>query len=120
METRSAECVEPYLKAIRELAPLIAQERGSFDRERRVSPHVFDALSQAGLFRPWLAKTLGGPELSPIEFMTVVEAAAACDGSVGWLVGNGDGMSRAGGYLPQPIAREWFGEAKAFIASSTA
>ncbi len=30
--------------------------------------------------------------------MTVVEHAAALDGTIGWLVGNGGGISRAGGY----------------------
>ncbi len=55
-------------------------------------------------------EALGGPELSPDDFMTVVEAASALDGSVGWLVGNGAGMSRIGGYLPEPVAREFFSD----------
>ena len=72
--------------------------------ERRLPDAVFNALADAGLFRLWLPEALGGPELSPAEFMTVVEAASALDGSVGWLVGNGGGMSRIGGYLPEPAA----------------
>jgi hypothetical protein len=43
---------------------------------------------------------MGGPELSPAEFMQVVEAASAMDGSIGWIVANGGGMSRVAGYLP--------------------
>jgi alkylation response protein AidB-like acyl-CoA dehydrogenase len=67
----------------------------------------------------WLPEALGGPELSPIEFMTVVEAASALDGSVGWLVGNGAGMSRVGGYLTPQVARDLFADPHAFIASAT-
>src|SRR4051812_11607670 len=52
--------------------------------------------------------------------MTVVEAASALDGSVGWLVGNGAGMSRIGGYLREPVARRFFSDPRAFIASATA
>jgi len=48
-----------------------------------------------------------------------VEAASALDGSVGWLVGNGGGMSRIGGYIPETVAREWFANRRAFVASST-
>src|SRR3954471_20001154 len=91
--------VEDALEAIERLAPVIAEHRAAFDSERRLPDVVFNALADAGLFRLWLPESLGGPELSPDDFMTVVEAASALDGSVGWLVGNGGGMSRIGGYL---------------------
>lgn len=108
-----------YVHAIRALAPLVAEHRASFDQDRRIPQAVFDALADAGLFRLWLPKQLDGPELSPLEFMTVVEAASALDGTVGWLVGNGAGMSRAGGYLPSSVARAWFSSPRTFIVAAT-
>ena len=111
--------VADYLAAIGHLGPIIAEYRASFDQERRLPDAVFNALADAGLFRLWLPETLGGPELSPIEFMAVVEAASALDGSVGWLVGNGGGMSRVGGYLPEALARKWFADPRAFLVSAT-
>jgi alkylation response protein AidB-like acyl-CoA dehydrogenase len=108
-----------YLEALRELAPLIAEHRGTFDRERRLPDVVFNALADAGLFRLWLPRSLGGPELSPLDFMSVVEAASALDGSVGWLVGNGGGMSRVGGYLPAAVTRDWFASPRSFVVSAT-
>lgn len=119
MTVHVSDRVSGYLDAIRKLDPVIAQHRAAFDRERRLPDGVFDALANAGLFRLWLPKALGGPELSPLEFMAIVEAAAALDGSVGWIVGNGAGMSRAGGYLPEQTARAWFAEPRAFITSAT-
>ena len=120
MLARSPDRVAEYLAAIHRLAPLIAQHRASFDEERRLPDVLFNALADAGLFRLWLPEALGGPELSPSEFMTVVEAASALDGSVGWLVGNGAGMSRLGGYLSASVARDWFADQRAFVASATA
>jgi alkylation response protein AidB-like acyl-CoA dehydrogenase len=111
--------VAEYLASIQRLAPLIKQRRGHFDEQRRIPDEVFTALADGGLFRLYLPKTLGGPELSPFDFMTVVEAASALDGSIGWLVGNGGGMSRIGGYLPEEVARDWFADPHAFIASAT-
>jgi alkylation response protein AidB-like acyl-CoA dehydrogenase len=111
--------VSDYLEAIERLVPVIADHRAAFDSERRLPDAVFNALADAGLFRLWLPGALGGPELSPDDFMTVVEAASALDGSVGWLVGNGAGMSRIGGYLPKPVAREFFSDSHAFFTSST-
>ena len=111
--------VSEYLAALHRLAPLIREQRRSFDGERRIPEGVFTALADAGLFRLYLPKTLGGPEFSPFDFMRVVEAASALDGSVGWLVGNGGGMSRIGGYLPESVARDWFADPHAFIVSAT-
>ena len=77
--------VSEYLAAIQRLGPLIEQQRRHFDERRRIPDQVFAALADAGLFRLYLPKTLGGPELSPFDFMTVVEAASALDGSIaGW------------------------------------
>jgi alkylation response protein AidB-like acyl-CoA dehydrogenase len=111
--------VEDFLEAITLLAPVIAEHRAAFDSQRRLPDFVFNALADAGLFHLWLPEALGGPELSPADFMTVVEAASALDGSVGWLVGNGGGMSRIGGYLPKPVARDFFSDPRAFVASAT-
>ena len=69
--------VATYLAAIGRVAPTVAEHRASFDQERRLPDVVFKALADAGLFRLWLPEALGGSELSPVEFMTVVEAAAA-------------------------------------------
>ena len=107
------------LDALHRMAPLIGERRADFDRLRRLPDEVFDALAEAGLFRLWLPRALGGPELSPFEFIRVVEAASRLDASVGWLVGNGGGMSRAGGYLPKTVAAEWFANPRAFIAAAT-
>ena len=84
--------VDEYLVALQTVAPLVAEFRESFDHERRLPDRVFDALADAGLFRLWLPEALGGPQLSPFEFMTVVEAAAALDGSIGWTAPS-DGSS---------------------------
>ncbi len=108
-----------YLEAIAALAPDATELREQFDRDRRLSPAMFASLASAGLFRLWLPKALGGPELSPLEFMAVVEQVAMLDGSLGWIVGNGAGMSRIGGYVPEPTARRWFSNPGAFIASAT-
>lgn len=108
-----------YLEAIERLAPIVEEHRAAFDRDRRLPEPVFQSIAAAGLLRLWLPAAMGGPELSPIEFMQVVEAASAIDGSIGWIVANGGGMSRVAGYLGATIARDWFADPLTFIASAT-
>ena len=116
----SAPTAATMIERFERIRPILSEQSSRFDAERRVSDEVFGALSDAGFFRLLLPGELGGCALSPLDFMTVVEHAAALDGTIGWLVGNGGGMSRAGGYLPLAAAREVFGKQSAFVASSTA
>lgn len=119
MTPRDPQRTAAFVHKIRDLSSLVREHRDAMDRDRRLPEPVFDALVQADLFRLWMPKALGGPELSPLDFMDVVEAAAALDGSVGWIVGNGAGMSRSAGYLPEETARRWFVEPRTFVASAT-
>lgn len=111
--------VTDMLNALQRMAPLVRERRDSFDRLRRLPEDIFEALADAGLFRLWLPRAVGGPEFSPFEFLSIVEAASALDGSIGWLVGNGGGMSRAGGYVGRTVARDWFSDHRSFVASAT-
>jgi alkylation response protein AidB-like acyl-CoA dehydrogenase len=119
MKDSGRDTIASLLDVLEELEPLITARRASFDRERRLPDDVFEALADVGLFRLWLPRALGGAELSPHDFMDVVEAAAALDGSIGWLIGNGGGMSRAGGYLSSAVAQRMFSDPRAFVVSAT-
>jgi alkylation response protein AidB-like acyl-CoA dehydrogenase len=101
------------------LSEAITQERAGFDAAGRLPDDLIRSLAASGLFRLWLPTALGGPELSALDFMDVVEEASALDGTVGWLVGNGGGMGRVGAYLPVDCAREIFKDPDAFVVSGT-
>jgi alkylation response protein AidB-like acyl-CoA dehydrogenase len=107
------------LDRLRALAPLVAEHRDAIERDGRLPPALFAALAEAGLFRLWLPSALGGAELSPLDFLDVVEAAAALDGSVAWVVGNGGAASRIAGYLPEDAARDLFADPRAFVVLAT-
>ncbi len=105
-ESRSSVAALELAARVHELAETVAEHRSRFDSEGRLPDHLFEQLVALGLFRLLLPTSLGGQCLSALEFMDVVEAAAALDGTIGWLVGNGGGMARAGGYLPAVSARD--------------
>jgi alkylation response protein AidB-like acyl-CoA dehydrogenase len=119
MTERKPELVGKFLQKIQLLSPLIEQHRAAFDRDRRMPKPVFDALAECDLMRLWVPESLGGPELSPLDFLEVVEAASELEGSVGWIVGNGAGMSRAAGYFPAEVSRAWFSDRRSFVVAAT-
>src|SRR5215204_4126560 len=64
--------VQPFLDAIKALRPLVEQQRAEIDRDRRLPEVLFRAVAERGLLRLWLPAALGGPALTPLDFMDVV------------------------------------------------
>lgn len=118
-ESRGSGAATELAAGIVGLAAAVAAHQSEFDANGRLPDDLFEQLARAGLFRLLLPASLGGPGLSALEFMDVVEAASALDGAVGWLVGNGGGMARVGAYLPGESAREIFDDPLAFVVSAT-
>src|SRR5260370_4868195 len=107
---------ERLLEAVRALAPLVEAERARLDRERALSPGLVDALVEAGLFRLWTPRRLGGAELDPVAGLRVIAAVAALDGSVGWNVMGASPPGFLSGALPPAAAREVFGARPPLVA----
>ncbi len=57
-----------WLAAARAMAPLVAEHRSNFDRDRNLPSVLIEAMRQAGFFRLWLPRALGGVELDPLGF----------------------------------------------------
>ena len=104
-----APTADALLQAARDLAPGIIAVRDEIERDRRLPASLVERLRAAGLLRLWLPRALGGPELHPAEFVSVIEALAMADGAVGWCATNAGVFSLLAGGLPERSAREIFG-----------
>jgi alkylation response protein AidB-like acyl-CoA dehydrogenase len=75
---------------------------------RRLTGPVVEAMRDAGVFRMAMSRELGGPELSPLEQIEVLEELSAADGSAGWCgMINSDG-GYVTGYLDLDVARAMY------------
>ena len=68
--------VDQLLRAVHTLEPLIRAHADEAERNRHLSPVVVTALAEAGIFRMYTPRTLGGFEIDPLTFYRVVEACA--------------------------------------------
>jgi len=84
------------LESVRELRPTIRSEVPAMQAERRLTATVVDGMRASGVFAMALPRSLGGPELSPLEQFGVIEALSYADASVGWCAMIGCDS----GYLP--------------------
>ena len=108
----------PWLDAIRGMAPLVAAEAARAEREARTTAPVAERIVEAGLYRLWLPRSLGAPELPLPPALEVFEGAARVDGSFGWAVTIGTGGGLFAGALEPTAAAEIFGPREALIAGS--
>ena len=108
------------MQRITAMAPLIRSHRAAFDTGRRVPQPVIDAMIAADLFRLWTPRRFGGAEVSPRDFVDLIEAASALEGSFGWCLTNANTMGRMIGYLPDSGARSLVCQPDCQMAGSTA
>lgn len=101
--------LDMLLHSVRALEPLIRAHAEEAERNRRLSPPVVAALKEAGLFRMYVPKTLGGSEVPPQILYRVVEEIARIDGSTGWCVFIGAVVGVFGAFLPDAVAEQIFG-----------
>jgi len=98
-----------FIEAASALAPLTAAYAEESERTRRLPLPLVEAMAQAGLFRLWIPRTLGGEETDPMTLVRVVEEVARADGAAGWCVAIGGEYGVFGGYLPPDAAHEIYG-----------
>ena len=108
--TALPETSQRLLDAARRLGPDILGKRDETEQSRRLPPGLVEALRGEGLFHLWLPKSLGGPELHPVDYLAVVEELARAEGAVGWCAANGCVFSLLAGSLSDRAAREIFAE----------
>lgn len=98
------------------LYPLIKQEGDEINRRRELPQSVVRALKDGGFFRMLQPRSIGGMEMKPSDFSRVTEALAAADGSVAWVVCQGNGCSMSAAYLDPKVAKAIFGPIDGILA----
>jgi indole-3-acetate monooxygenase len=102
----------------RAVVPVIRAHAQEAERERQLSAPVVEAMTQAGLLRLHVPRSLGGLEADIVTCARIAEEVSSSDSAVGWmLVVAGDAWfcSR----LPDAGAEEIYADGPdAFIASS--
>lgn len=101
LSTTASTSIKNLVQTARELGPLISQHINEEENNRRLSRTVFNALKDAGFFRMYLPKSLGGLEADPVSMAQVVEEVAQHNAAAGWLLMVANTTSWWGGRLPE-------------------
>lgn len=94
------------LQEVRKIAPILAEYAAEAERERRLSQPAFEAMRDAGLYRMWIPRDLGGYEADPVTGMKVLEAVSAIDSAAGWNLQIGCAITILMAWLPHEGSKE--------------
>jgi indole-3-acetate monooxygenase len=76
--------MEKLAKLVGEIQPILSKCIEEETENRRLSPHVFEAMKKAGLFKLYLPKSLGGSETDPLTTAHITEKVASHNTAAGW------------------------------------
>ena len=106
----SANLAADVVATARRLSPQIVATREEAERLRHLPAALADVLADAGLYRLYLPRAVGGLELPPAIAFEVIEVLSKADGSVGWCLMNANAVSLGAGWLAPEVGRRMFGQ----------
>jgi alkylation response protein AidB-like acyl-CoA dehydrogenase len=95
--------------AAHHLAPAIIAARPETDRLRHIPQPLAETLAQAGLYRLFLPRSMGGQERPPQTVFEIIETLSKADASVGWCVMNANAVALGAGWLTPEAGSRMFG-----------
>lgn len=91
---------------IRAFAPRVRDRAQEIEDLRRLPEDVVEGLRDCGVFRAAMPAEWGGPELTSMEQIALIEELGKADGSVAWCAMIGMDSGIYAGYLRPEVARQ--------------
>ncbi len=109
------------VEAARKLAPLIQSSADEIEAARELTPTVFEAIADAGLFHLALPRSLGCPEIDLPTYLRVIEEIGKADASTAWVVNQAAIFATYAARMPREAARKiWLDPPRAIVANTPA
>jgi alkylation response protein AidB-like acyl-CoA dehydrogenase len=99
---------EAILANARNLVPTIREQADAIEKGRRLPAPLVDAMSDAGIFRIAMPRAWGGPEMSPLDQIELMEILAYADPSAAWCASILSDSGFYAGFLEDEAARKLF------------
>lgn len=105
----------PAAPSVAELEPLIREHAAAAEANRGLSKPVHDALVQAGLFKMFVPRSLGGLELDPVAGFELMEEISRIDSAAGWNLQIAAAPVAMAVIFPDATVREVFSQQDAVV-----
>mgnify|MGYP003324790886 FL=1 len=109
--------IEYFLDTARDLAVQVAADADRIDCQRQIPPELAGEMADKGLFRLLLPRSLGGAEVSHLDFLRILKIFSEADGSTAWSLNQNNVFATASAIIPEQTAREIWGDGRAVVSN---
>lgn len=109
--------LEAMLNEIHEIGPLLEDNAGTADTERRVPDSSMEALAKTGAFSVLIPKKYGGLSGGAHDLVTVARTIGRYDPSASWVTVISNGSAMLSQRFPQSAVERVFAEGPTFMSS---
>ena len=95
----------------------IADAGDAIERERQIPQDVIDAMVDQGLFRLLVPRSVGGLEIDYLDYLAIVQAVAAVDGSTAWCFNQNNILGTMASLMPEALAQEIWSDSRSILCN---
>ena len=95
----------------------IAAASDDIERERRIPVDIARDMIDEGLFRLLVPRSLGGGEVDYLDYLAMVRAIAAADGSTGWCFNQNNILGSMASIMPRHLAEEVWSDPRSVLCN---
>lgn len=116
MDAQVSVTADELIAQIREIEPLLSEEKAKAEASRRISDRVALECQRRGFYRMYRPKERGGLAFDPVSGFKVVEALSRIDSAVGWNVAIANACECFGAYFEEETTADVLGSANTVLA----
>ena len=110
---------EALIARARALGPVIREHAETTEKEHRLARPVLQAMREAGMFRLFTPRALGGLEADPVTVAHLAEEIGIVDSAAAWALQAGNTGSWWAGHFPAPGIAELYADGPDLIMAAS-
>ena len=103
--------------AFERIVERIAGATDEIERQRRIPADISDEMIDEGLYRLLVPRSLGGGEVDYLDYLAMVRAIAAADGSTAWCFNQNNILGTMASLMPRHLAEEIWSDPRAVLCN---
>lgn len=107
--------IDELLNIVRDIEPTLRECATETEAGRRLAVPAMEAMRDAGLYRVWRPKALGGLEVDPVTGFRVFEEVSRIDSAAGWNLQLSSAFDFFGAWFTEEGAGDIWGDPSAMV-----
>ena len=106
-----------FLEIAKSFVPDIKRATPEITEGREIPAELINSMADAGLFRLYIPKSVGGHEVDYLYFLKILFEVAKADGSMGWCFNQNNVLSTISAFMPKELAEKIWSDQRTILSN---